>query len=93
MYDRATSDTPQCIEQSAFGAASQTLTEAREVAYRVLSIVDRIVGVVPTAESGKGEKSAPVDGVFPLLKTDAKNTLDVLHLAHDALGRLERALP
>ena len=80
------------VEQSAIETANRTFDASRELALRVAVVVDRIVGLLPTAGCDAKQES-PVDGVFPQLKRRANDTLDVVHLAHDALYRLERALP
>lgn len=83
---------PEARHKSAVNDVHETLSGARELAARVESIVDRLVGPVPAAGSNADAQEPPYS-VFDLLRDDSRATSARIATAHEALNRLEEALP
>jgi len=82
--------------QSAVGSAEYTMEQARELAVRVQTMADRILGPqppMPTAAGGGGGVAVERMGVFPLLQSSSERTSSMIADGFDALNRIERSLP
>ncbi len=77
---------------TSMSVAGRALEDARALAFRVSSMVDRLCGCTPQAVGSDG-KDSPAQSVFDSLKRDAQRTLEVLREAESQLDRLEREIP
>lgn len=72
--------------------AHNALEEARQLAFRIDAIVDRLCGSQPVPVSKTGD--AGITGsVFSGLRDDAERTVEAIRMAMGQLNRLERELP
>lgn len=83
-------DTPD--RQTAFNEVASAMCDARLLAVRVSSLVDRFCGGVPTAEDSKG-KGINQSTILGDLRIDAERTAVEIRHAMDRLNVLERELP
>lgn len=66
-------------------------SEARDLAFAVKEVVNRLIGAAPEPVGGKqalGEKGA----IFPSLREASSHTVEVLRSAQAALTRLQREI-
>lgn len=78
---------------TSFHLAEETMDEARQLAFRVENLVDRLCGSSPASiNEGKGSGATP-GAVFPNLRESALNTSTTIRSAMMALNRLDRELP
>lgn len=77
---------------NSISVAGRALEDARSLAFRVSSMVDRLCGCTPQAVGSEG-KDSPAQSAFDSLKRDAQRTLEVLREAESQLDRLEREIP
>ncbi|MGE0211804.1 MAG: hypothetical protein AB7S41_08935 [Parvibaculaceae bacterium] len=69
----------------------QTLDAADWLAARCISLAERLVGPIPTAERADTKQGG--SGVFGALTEIASRTSGQIEEAHNALSRIEQALP
>lgn len=90
----ATEQTMLETPQSAVGSAEYAMEQARDLAVRLQSLADRILGPLPpmptAAGSGIGGERM---GVFPLLQSSSERTRSMIADGFDAINRIERSLP
>ncbi|WP_143535292.1 hypothetical protein [Rhizobium sp. N122] len=75
-------------EPSAVNAASNALEEARQLAFRVDEMVNRLCGATPQAVGQTDQGKA--GSILLALRQDAERTVDVVRNAQGQLNRLER---
>lgn len=77
-----------------FDTAETTMAEARDLCRRVESLVNRMLGAMPDPLLAAKDNSGPLNGaVLPKLEGVSFETSAAINRAHNALERLEGALP
>lgn len=76
---------------TAINQAHNALEEARQLAFRVEHIVDRLCGSQPVPVSKTAESLS--GSIFSGIREDAERTVDAVRVAMGQLNRLERELP
>lgn len=72
-------------------SVSQARDDARGLVTRICTLADRLVGGVPDKA---GSLSRPVTvGILPSVREDGESISSAVARAHDALTRIEKALP
>lgn len=74
-----------------FGDVGVTLEESQQLAFRVMDLVSRLIGTVPT--EGKVDAQPVPEGLLFTVQQHALATKRTLDTAVSELNRLERMLP
>lgn len=79
------------LDRTALDDVHGAMSEARNLANRIMSLVDRLCGT--TAQECGKVVDADYCGVFPQLRNASGETLELVRQAQSALNRLDRELP
>lgn len=79
------------MDRTAIDDVHGAMSEARNLASRVIALVDRLCGMT-VQECGKAVDTDPC-GIFPQLRNSSGETLELVRQAESALNRLDRELP
>jgi hypothetical protein len=79
-------------KNTAFAEVDQAFDRAHALAERAISLANRLAGTVPEQSAAGSDAKSP-DGILPTLYEQALATQRMLARGHNAIDRIERALP
>ena len=85
-------DSTPAVQRTAFHAIEDEQQLATTLSTRVQALATRLLGPTATASAEDTQASKP-NGFFSVLEETADTTAAYIRRAHEALDRIERALP